>query len=267
MRTTFGIAIALLLVAPAAGAFSLKMEDIPPIAIEDPRRAAEPWSTVRILTDIAGAEIGGVLLIEGVAEARSGYVLRDVEIWVDRQPVGRATGTESWSYLLDTTRLLDGAHSLDAIAWAAPDLPFTLILEGSSHDVDFSTLNHLTGALLFEHTYDMTGASLESWTYVLDQDYTGLRVTLETKAGSRSDLAAPRGEIVITYADGPDDEDPLPRHVWIASWGLGGGAVVRRSAGGLDDSDLHEGEVLALGGAFAGDGRVTLRVEALPVDR
>jgi hypothetical protein len=68
---------------------------------------------VAIDTPAAGVTVSSSVLVAGTASDTGG--VRKVEVLVEGS-ISRATGTTSWSYLLDTTRFSDGAHVLMARA-------------------------------------------------------------------------------------------------------------------------------------------------------
>ena len=70
---------------------------------------------VTILSPIPGVAVSGSVVIAGTASDASG--VRRVHVLVDSLPNPKvATGTTSWSFTLDTTRLTDGSHAIAAQA-------------------------------------------------------------------------------------------------------------------------------------------------------
>lgn len=254
------IAAALVLAAPLASAHVIWMPEPP--ELPDPTRAGEPIAYADILDDWAGAEIGGALTLRGTAWAQPGFEAKFVTVWVDGQEVGVADGLEAWTFVLDTRRLIDGPHQVAAYAMAVPKAaPAASPWIGSGEKVLITTLNHVRGEPLYVATYDMTGAEADSWTLLLREDYASLRVLVETEEGPRAGLG-PRGEVIVSYAAPADDSSWTPERAWLATFGATGAAlVVSRET----DVQLQEGGTIALASAFAGDGRVTIRVEALSV--
>lgn len=263
IRTILVSAIALFLILPVASGEPAAPPGVgldPPV-LPDAENATMAWATITVATLPPGAEASGALLLEGTTKPEKGYEVVRVGIWVDHGYLGDADGIDDWRYLLDTTRLVDGAHRLTVVAYTkaivAMGSPLTL---GWPMDVDFSTLNHQAGVVLYEHTYHLTGAMPEAWTHLLDDDYTGLRVTLTTAGGA----AIPRGQIVVAYRQVMDEDGSAhaTAKTWVGAFGTATtGAVLSKPPHDV----LREGGLLALSGGFAGSGHVTLRIEALPL--
>lgn len=256
MRTAIVLATALVCLPTAAAHPPC---DVEPAPLPDPRRALEAWATVNVTTALEGMEVSGVLRLEGTAAAQPGYRIHHVRVEVDRRIVGHAEGTSNWSFTLDTRLLVDGPHVLHVYAMAAPDLPLFLFTRGWGVAVRFSTFNHEPGVTLYERSMDFTGAGAEAWTLRLQEDYVGLRVTVRTEATNAS-LLAPRALMVVTHKDGTGNDSRALR-TWTATYGLlEGSASISEHPRGV----LHQGGILAMHGAVAGEGRLHVKVEAVP---
>lgn len=72
---------------------------------------------VAIASPLAGAEVSGVLVVEGSASYANGNVSR-VVVAVDDGGFALATGTTSWRFLVNTTSFADGEHVVRARAYA-----------------------------------------------------------------------------------------------------------------------------------------------------
>jgi hypothetical protein len=72
--------------------------------------------TCAIQEPVEGKKVSGKLTVMGSAGIVAGTVMR-VELSVDGRNWKAATGTGSWSYVLDTTGLSNGRHTLRARAW------------------------------------------------------------------------------------------------------------------------------------------------------
>ena len=256
MRQWVILAAAMLVALPSASALTIGWDG------PDPTRIHRAWSWVDVETPIFGSEAAGTVLLKGTSGAQRGYVVEWIDVFVDGRYMGAAEGTEQWTFPLDTKRLVDGAHTLHLSAYARlAALPYSLHV-GHGISGSFVSANGLVGELLYEGTFDGTGLSADVWAHTLERDYTGLRVTVETQT---TEASAPLvGQAVVGYVDAVDEERPqhAPEQVWVASFGAWGsyGSISR----GNHDV-LEEGGALALGGISAGEGRVTVRVEALPV--
>lgn len=246
-------AFAIVLVAPGAAARWLPAPILP-----DPTRVGDEWSWTTFEGDLDGAEIVGALTLAGTAGAEEGYVVENVMLWIDGFPAGEARGTEAWTFSLDTTQLADGAHDVRAYAMARlAAVDPSPITHGYGSGITITTLNHLPGTILYEHEYDATGVTPEMWSLVLREGYAGLRIRVETAAADEK-LPAPTGQLVVGYVDGGEDG---PERAWVVERGAtGGSTMVSRPP----HSELDKGGVLTMDGAFAGDGRVRIVVEALP---
>lgn len=254
IRTYAALAAAILLLVPSLASAGLP---VPDDWLPDPTKRPTQWVSIDILTPIADAELGGKLLIEGTAAAEKGYAVRYVTIYVDNVYMGRAEGTTNWSFALDTRTLLDGAHTFSASAFATPAATgFFLVYLGATETAKFRTLNHQLGVTLLDETIDVQGASAGAWTIPIDEDYTGLRVTLEG-AGGRSLLGGPRAQLLLAYKDTP--ESPSLR-TWLLAYGLvNGGGFISKPPHGV----LKAPGVLVLDGAFAGQGTLHVKIEAV----
>lgn len=274
MRTLGTLATALLLVLPLVSAedvldasvtvtveatVSAPLEEVTS-HVPDPEEGAFGWSAIAITSALAGAEVGGMLTVEGTARATRGYKLAHVSIWVDGWHVGYASGKENWSVTLDTRLLPDGPHRLQATAFATPKATPFFVMTGRTAEVGFRTLNHVPGVVLFEKTMDLTGATADAWLVRLQQDYTGLRVTLRTEALPDGTLPAPEAQLAVAYKE-TEDDDQAPLRTWTATYGpLRGGATITRAPYPV----MEAPGVLALAGVVAGEGRVHVKVEAVP---
>jgi hypothetical protein len=72
--------------------------------------------TCTISSPSSGTKLSGSASISGTASETDGTV-QNVEVKVDSDSWNQATGTESWSYNLDTTGLSNGAHTVYARAY------------------------------------------------------------------------------------------------------------------------------------------------------
>lgn len=229
--------------------------------LPDPTRVHEDWAYARIDPASLGADLAGNVPLRGTAEVQEGYKLHYVSIHVDRWYLGHAEGTTNWSLTLDTATLADGNHTINAYAYATPDLPGFDALPriGRGERATFSTLNHAPSVVLFEKRMDFTGANAETWTVRLKQDHTGLRVTL--LGGGDDPALAPTAQLVLAYKETEDEEAP-PLRTWVATYGAAeGGVVVSRPP----HAHVEAPGVLALQGAFAGEGWIHVKVEAVPL--
>lgn len=256
MRQWVIVAAAMLVALPSASALTIGWNG------PDPTRVLDAWSWVKLETPIFDSEASGNVLLEGTSGAQRGYLVRDIGIFVDSRYVGSAIGTDEWKFPLETDRLVDGKHTLGIYAFAQLDAVPNLLQAGHGAYGSFVSANGLVGELLYEGTFDGKGLSADVWTHTLEQRYTGLRVSVETQT---TNAAAPiLGQAVVTYVDALDEEEPGkgPKQVWIAAFGPAGafGSMSRPP-----HDVLEPGGVLALGGISAGEGRVTVRVEALPL--
>lgn len=272
MRATTILATALAILVPhvaacpppdAAGAgpfggigpAGLPLDDAP-----DPTRLGRSWAYAHLTTDLAGAEASGRILLEGHAVATRGYVIRYVGVWVDGWYVGQAEGTANWTFDLDTAPLPDGPHRLSVAAMAQPKLLAWSILSGNGDHASFRSLNHPPTVLLFEKTLDFTGADAQTWLLRLQEDHTGLRVTLRTEALPNGTLPAPKAQLVAAYKE-TEDDDRAPLRTWTATYGpLRGGATITRAPYPV----MEAPGVISLVGAVAGEGRLHVKVEAVP---
>ncbi len=72
--------------------------------------------TCRISSHSNGSRVSGVVVISGTA-GKGGAPISIVQIRVDGGAWRTASGTENWSYRLDTTRLGNGGHAIGARAY------------------------------------------------------------------------------------------------------------------------------------------------------
>lgn len=249
--------IALLLVPAFAGAAL----PLPPIGDYIPDRPTGPWVEVKILTPITHAEVGGQLLIEGTAKPAKGYQVGHVNVYIDNVYMGRAQGSENWSFALDTRTLVDGPHNFRIYAYAAPKASLVpLYFMSYTLNATFHTLNHQLGVVLYERTFNVTGAMADNGIIPVNEDYTGLMITFEGANKGSLLSAKPRGEVLFTYKQ-TSDGDQIPTRTWVASYGtLGAGVFISKPPHGV----LKAPGVIDVASAFAGQGQVTVKVVAVP---
>lgn len=248
-----------LLLAPTFAGATLP---IPPVSDVVPDRPTGPWAEVKILTPIANAEIGGKLVIQGTAKAAKGYQIVSVYAYVDRIYLGHAEGKENWSFTLDTRTLVDGKHNFQVYASATPVATLIpLFAVGYGTNATFHTLNNQLGRVLYERTFNVTGASADNEIIPIHEDYTGLMITIDGAANRQLLSAKPRGEVLFTYKQ-TSDGDKAPTRTWVASYGLlGASAFISKPPHGV----LKAPGVIDVASAFVGQGQVTVKVVAVPV--
>jgi hypothetical protein len=227
---------------------------------------AVDFAHVDITTDIKDAQIGGVVLVQGTAWAHPGFEIGAIRFYVDHVYVGDGGRAETWSFEMDTRRLLDGVHEFDVDVIAAPVRGDVWVAGYASSDsVRFQTLNHVTGVILHEATYEGLDTWSDLWTTTLDRDYVGLRMTVTTEpdpAGAPLAGGPLVGQAVAAYHEKGSPEAG-PTKTWIATFGLlhgGGVTVISRPPHDM----LKAGSTLGLAAGFVGDGKVTIRIEAIP---
>ena len=76
--------------------------------------------TVQITSPLNGSVVKGEILIEGTAGDEDGSIVK-VEIRIDKEEWKIANGTNSWNYKLDTTKLSNGFHTIEARAYDGID--------------------------------------------------------------------------------------------------------------------------------------------------
>jgi len=76
--------------------------------------------TVQITSPLNGSVVKGEILIEGTAGDEDGSIVK-VEIRIDGMEWKIANGTNSWNYKLDTTKLSNGFHTIEARAYDGID--------------------------------------------------------------------------------------------------------------------------------------------------
>ena len=247
------------MILPSVGALGIDR------VVPDAARIHENWATTQIETPIEAAQLSGTIIIEGTTHAQPGYVVESVVVRLDKIDVGRAEGTDEWSFALDTTLVLDGTHELTVAAMAHPAAAPDLVTLGRGVRTSFVTSNYLPGVVLFERTLDSNTLAADIWTHTLDGRYGALRLTV---VGTAADGALvngfPTAEALLTYSDperAADAAAAAPRQTWIAVMAPHGahGSIARPPF-----AALAEGGTLTLGGSAQGDGTVTLRVEAMP---
>ena len=246
------------MIVPTVGAFSIDW------AGPDLSRAHENWATTQIVTAIEGAQLTGIVVIEGTTHAQPGYVVHSVILRLDKIDIGTAEGTDEWSFALDTALVMDGPHELTVAAMAHPASIPGLVSIGRGMKTSFVTSNYLPGVVLFEGTLDSSALAAGLWTHTLDGRYGAVRLTLEGEAADGAVVdGLPVAEAVLTYTD-PDHASgtpSAPRQTWVAVLSPHGahGSIARPPF-----AALAEGGTLTLGGSAQGEGTVTLRVEAMP---
>lgn len=236
-----------------------------------------PSGYAELSTSLHGVNVTGEVLLEGTVTATDGWDVTQVLVWLDDQLVGRVypTSEGTWSFPLDTTHLADGAHTVELCGMVAPSgAPGLVTLNGDGDAVTFrsSNANADDAVTLFESTVRLSGASATPWTFLVDQPYTGLRVSVQPTA-DMPPVPGAFAQVVVKYhapgsagvALGGQPRVVLdPAHVWVASYG---GASAVASSTARSDAAIAPGGVLSLDGVFAGfGGAVTVRVEALPVE-
>lgn len=272
MRTILVLAAALATFAPTAFAGFPGVQDV----VREYDHAREfvfgELEVVRaeITTDLQDVEVGGVVLIEGTAEVDPGFEVGGIRFYVDRTYVGYGGRGERWSFELDTRRLIDGVHDFSVSVVAVPVRGDVAVVGLSGGDsVRFRTLNHVTGVVLHEATYEGLDAWTHVWTTTLERDYVGLRMTVTTTPDPEGApvVGAPLvGQAVTAYHEKVETEptqEAGPKKTWVATFGvLHGGHVTVMSRPPHDL--LREGSTLGLAGGFVGNGTVTIRIEAIP---
>lgn len=73
-----------------------------------------PSLVVTVTAPTSGATLSGVVKVEGSAAAKGG--IARVEIGVDDGGFVKAQGTGSWTFMLDTTKFVEGVHQIVARA-------------------------------------------------------------------------------------------------------------------------------------------------------
>jgi len=239
--------------------------DVP--ALPSPGSALGPWGRASMDKTLEGAEVSGRILLQGTAEAEEGFRLAGVAVYVDDQPRGYANGSEAWAFPLDTRTLVDGEHTVRACGYGEiAALPWGPRV-GACDGMRLSTLNHAPSVVLFERAFSLSGAGADAWIYVLDQDYTGLRVTFEYAAAPNATLPA-KGLVEVSYAqaarveNGTEDAWVDTGRGWIATYGeLEGSASWTHAPYGV----VARPGALHLTGQYVGEGSFTVRVEAVPL--
>lgn len=245
-------------------------DPIPDVRQYIPRPLA--WAT--ITSDLAGAEVSGPYELTGTATAEDGFKVRRVGILVDNAFVGFATDTSeagdrsTWSFLLDTGRLVDGDHQVKALAYTHPaalDLPGA----GWGERVAFRALNAARGEVLFEDAFTVSGAHHQEIQVPIPKDYATLRVFLDVKPLTEEAQAKPRALLELAYqkssemGEYPSPYPSQPDRTWVATYGEYETVVVISRD---PDAHLEAPGLLALVAEYAGDAEVTLRLEAIPLE-
>lgn len=229
--------------------------------IPDPTAPTRPWASATLHTPLAGAEVAGAISLTGTARAERGFVLRSITIHVDDHFYALASGLENWTFTLDTTRFVDGNHTLTVTVFAAPAAaPEVGPTVGWGKQMAFKTLNHAPAIVLYEREVDVAGATGDAWVTRIHEPLTGLRVTFHALPHENATVPLV-GQAAVSHVEGADDGNASGRTSWTTTHGLiEGGSFVWRPEGGVV---LAPG-LLTIQAAFAGEGRAILRVEALP---
>lgn len=261
MKTIFVLAAAILTLAPSALATVPTVGDVVGAAeeVESGLVEAAQVAHVQITSDLKGAEIGGTVRIEGKAWVEQGFEIGAIRFYVDHVFVGSGDRSGTWAYELDTRRFLDGPHEFTVEAVAAPVEGDVWVLGfGATDSIQFQTLNHVVGVVLHEETYEGAAAWRSLWSGTLDRDYVGLQVTVTTEPASGGKPLV--GEAVLGHHE---PGTVTPAKTWVATFGVlqsGGITIISRPP----DDLLKAGSTLALAGGFVGDGKVTIRIVAVP---
>lgn len=265
MKTILAAATALALFAPAATASWPGVADVFR-EYNDARRTLEEELTfahAEITTDLQDVEVGGVVRIEGTARVDEGFAIAAIQFYVDRVPVASAPSGEQWSYDLDTRRLVDGIHEFSVSVIATP-LADEVWVVGLSHSdwVTFRTLNHVVGVVLHEATYEGILEWTDVWTTTLDRSYVGLQMTITTELNQDGVTGASGPVVGQAVLVSREKGHVAPSKTWVATFGAlqDGATVMSKPPHDL----LKEGTTLTLAKSFVGDGKVTVRIEAIP---
>ena len=170
----------------------------------------------------------GTIQIQGTASDASG--ISTVKVKLDAGTYENATGTENWSYDLDTTSLSDGEHSLDIIATDTTGSFAIISFTFNISSTIIAVLNN-TPALFTNSadiSVDVTGPDIESYKYRLDGGAWSAEIDAAT-AISETGLSATSHILDVIgkniYAFWQSESSPTT-HSWTIDQSVPGGTFV-----------------------------------------
>lgn len=253
MRSIVPLAVAILLAPSVLAEPTLTSNALGVLGLfPDPAEARDAPASARFTNVASGDTLEGVVLLRGEAEAKQGYTITKVQLFVDGHWHAQAKGTTSWSFPLDTRVLGDGPHQLGVRAMATPTEGPGQPATGTGQDLLVHTTNGVEATVLFDIEAEFVGMQEARWTYQLARDVSNLRV--------RVSEVGVDGEYALAYSEDAVErplEEWRDQRVWFE--GAEGGA-----ASVTNDRDLEAPGLLALEGAFVGAGRVRILVDAVP---
>jgi hypothetical protein len=112
-----------------------------PDTVENLVRVDIPAPEASLLQPVAGQTLGGKLIVKGTAShPKAGRAVTLVQVRLDDGVWEVAAGTESWKYVIDTTNLKNGPHTVQARAYDGAKY-------SQNASVDFSVKNENPGVI------------------------------------------------------------------------------------------------------------------------